>query len=182
MMLKRFFPKSPPPGTAKANRRGGLRRYAEDQEAALGIEFAFLAPVFFLMCFAIFEISMIFVSTESMRSGLVNVARQVQTGQAQCMTDNRAREMVCEHALLMNCSEDLDIQKEVFGASVTGGSTTVSSWSALAPGDIVLVRALYPYTIVNPMLAPYFSSNDSEKELSQSFVFKNEDFQTVSCS
>lgn len=181
-MLKRLLTRNRPVGTGKAKRSASLWRYAEDQNAALGIEFTFLAPVFFLMCFAIFEISMIFVSTESMRSGLVDVARQVQTGQAQCMTDSRARSMICEDALLMNCSEDLDIEKEVFGANVTGGSVSVNSWTALAPGDIVLVRATYPYTIVNPMLTPYFSSNNSEKELSQSFVFKNEDFQTVSCN
>jgi Flp pilus assembly protein TadG len=71
--------------------RRRMRKDATRGSAAL--EFAFIAPVFFIMLFAIMETGIMYFAQFALQNAVVQAARQIRTGQAQSIpttgTDNK---------------------------------------------------------------------------------------------
>ena len=69
---------------APAIRRGG--RLARDEQGAVAIEFAVLAPIFFAIVLAIIETAMAFFAQQVLESALQDTTRLIRTGQSQSGT------------------------------------------------------------------------------------------------
>jgi Flp pilus assembly protein TadG len=60
-----------------------ILRCVGDTRAAVGIEFAFIAPVFFLLLLAIIETGILFLSQNTLEYSTQNAGRMIRTGAAQ---------------------------------------------------------------------------------------------------
>ena len=64
--------------------RKGFRRLGKrGNSGSAAVEFALIAPVFFLLLFAIFETGMLFFADMTLENGVAVTARLIRTGQAQ---------------------------------------------------------------------------------------------------
>jgi len=87
----------------KKLRRRGIGR---DESGVTAIEFAMLAPVFFLVFFSMFETGLIMFTEYVLQSSTQEAARLVRTGQAQGggMSAGQFKTEVCKIAkLLIDC-------------------------------------------------------------------------------
>src|SRR5215472_10661795 len=91
-----------------------------------GIEFAMIAPVFFLFLMGIIETGIIFFGNSTLQFAADDVARQVRTGQVQSanLTAAQFRTLVCNDiSTLLACDSNLQVDVETFtnfgGASMT---------------------------------------------------------------
>ena len=177
-----------------------LRRGLRDTRGTAAIEFAMIAPVFFLLMFASFETGMTYFANMTLENGVMEAARLVRTGQAQQsgMSASEFRTYLCDRVdMLLSCDADklfIDVQAfSSFGGAgyqdefddngdlngnLNNFNTGQSSASAGAQ-DIVLVRAFYKWPLFSPGFAKYYSNmpNDENYRLvSSSFAFRNEPY------
>lgn len=165
-----------------------LRRDGEKGHAAL--EFAFIAPVFFLLLMGTVEAGIIFFAQSSLQNAVNSAARLIRTGQSACysldsdnicatMTAAQFRTYVCDQvsSLLQSCSLDSDgnsnLQFDVtdYPAGFTGVTNSspltaqktlpqLTTFNTGNPCDVVVVRAFYIWPVFTPMLS-FFLSNVS---------------------
>jgi len=163
---------------------------AEDGSAI--IEFAFVAPIFFLLLFAIVEIGVIFFAQSVLQHATNDLGRMVRTGQiqGQNLTQAQVRQIVCNDVSpLIPCNSTLDVDIEAF--SNFGGvqfsppldqNGNLNNLNNFQPGNacqVVLVRVLYPWTVFTPGLTPFLSNMAGDKHLLYSAAaFRNEPYNT----
>ena len=142
-------------------KRGRTFRKSNDGTAA--IEFALCAPVFFMMCFGIFEVGLNYLADRLLNTGIDNAARLIKTGQVRASpTYGMAefKQQVCDEPImfLFDCN-NLIIDVQTVGSfeennyeTNEDGSVDTSSFG-FAPGGrttINVVRAFYEWpTIIN---------------------------------
>jgi hypothetical protein len=177
-----------------------LRRIRRETNGAAAIEFAIVAPVFFMMLWAIFETGLVFFAKQTLTHGLQVTSRQIRTGAAHSseLTPAQFREMVCAQvSYLLSCEPDklyLDIQSYAsfpqggLGPPVDadgkfdpenadhfdiGESGNISGGSS-----VVLVRAFYEWPLVTPYMGKFYADEQGGNTilLSASAAFKNEPF------
>jgi Flp pilus assembly protein TadG len=165
-----------------------LRRDADKGQAAL--EFALIAPVFFLLLMGTVEAGVIFFAQSSLQNAVNGAARLIRTGQTACysldgnnncatMTADQFRTYVCGEVstLLKDCSKDAsgnsNLQFDVtdYPAGFTGVTNSspltaqrtlpnLTTFNTGSPCDVVVVRVFYTWTVFTPMLS-FFLSNMS---------------------
>jgi len=156
------------------------------------IEFALIAPVFFLLIFAIMEVGIIFFAQSTLQTGANDVARIVRTGQVQgaAMTQSAVRARVCaDIAPLIPCDSNLKIDVQSFSnfggvnfSAPLDGAGNMNSLNSFQTGsacDVVLVRVYYAWTVFTPILTPFLVNMAGNKHLLYSAAsFRNEPFST----
>ncbi len=163
-----------------------MRARSRDGSAAL--EFAIVAPVFFLLLFGIIETGLIFFASTDLENATNTVARLIRTGQAQGMSAADFRTQVCNDiAPLLGCNSNLQVDVESFsqfsGNSfsnpiVNGGlDPNLNNFSPGNAGDVVLVRTFYKWSIITPLLQPFLANLTGGQHLiSSTASFRNEPF------
>jgi Flp pilus assembly protein TadG len=177
-------------------RRPRLGKRGNSGSAA--VEFAMIAPTFFLMFFAIFETGMVFLADMTLANAVTVTGRLIRTGQAQNqnMTQDQFRTQVCNQInFLLSCDGNrlfIDVRSFAnFGGAgypppldangnldpnlnsyQPGGSSQVPGQNA-----IVLVRVFYTWQLLTPIFGNYFANMANNTRLiSYSLAFKNEPF------
>ena len=176
-----------------------LKRIRRETKGAAGIEFAIIAPVFFLMLWAIFETGLIFFASQTLTHGLQVTSRQIRTGQAASdqLSQSEFRTMVCDQIdYILSCEADklyIDVQSfSSFGGvafpppvDVDGNFDAVNmnhydigeSGNISGGSSIVLVRAFYVWPLFTPMISQFYANmTGGNRLLSASAAFKNEPF------
>ena len=167
-----------------------LRRM--DRSGSAIVEFALIAPVFFLLIFAIMEVGIIFFAQSTLQTAANDIARLVRTGQAQngAMTQTQIQNRVCtDIAPLMGCDQNLRVDVESFtnfgGESFSAplnASGNFNPDNAYSPGsscNVVLVRVYYAWPVFTPILTPFLSNMTSNRHLLYAAAsFRNEPFTT----
>ena len=162
-----------------AERFAQLRRRGKSGSAAL--EFAFVAPVFFVLMMGTLESGVIFFAQNVLTEAVDDAGRQIRTGAAQS-TDhtknadgtptqyaNEAdwfKQQICSGAgiLLPNCTTTLQIDVEstgsfgslAFPSPLLADGTLNPAATGYNPGtacNVVLVRAYYPWAVATPVLS-----------------------------
>ncbi|MBV9993412.1 MAG: pilus assembly protein [Alphaproteobacteria bacterium] len=168
--------------------RERLARRARSGSALL--EFALLAPVFFLMLFAIMEVGIIFFAQSTLQTGAEDAARLVRTGQVQNggLTADQVRTRVCKDiAPLIPCDGNLYIDIESFSnfggvnfSNPLGPDNKMKPMNNFSTGnacDVILVRVFYTWTVFTPILTPFLVNlADNKHLLYASSAFRNEPF------
>lgn len=168
--------------------RGRMRKNSRTGSAA--IEFAVVAPAFFLLLFGILETGLIFFASTVLENATDAAARMVRTGQVQSqnMTAANFRTTICNQiAPLLACDGNLQIDVESyanfnnanFGSPIVNGALNpnLNGYSPGNAGDVVLVRAFYTWTVFTPLLQPFFANVSGGKHLiSATAAFRNEPF------
>jgi len=83
-----------------------LRRFRRNRRGSAVIEFAFIAPLFFLLLFAIIETAMVFFASQVLETGTQDSARLMYTNQAQstAMTQAQFKSDLCARlSALFSC-------------------------------------------------------------------------------
>ena len=163
------------------------------------IEFAMIAPVFFLLTFAILETGFVFFADMILENAVKVTGRLVRTGQAQQaqLSQSQFRSEVCNHIdFLLSCDPG-DLLIDVRAFSNFGSASYPEALDAegnlnpdlnsFEPGGssqtgqnaIVLVRVLYKWPLFTPLFAQYFENmgtGSNARLISSSMAFKNEPF------
>jgi Flp pilus assembly protein TadG len=174
-------------------RRLRKRMRADSRKGSAAIEFAFVAPVFFVLLMGIFESAIMFFSQSILQSAVSTVGRTLRTGQAgTAMTANDFRTKACAQPgmslLLSGCDSNsgLVVSSQVFaggfggaaGGAVTGTGTGFSGGAC----DVMLLRATYAWTVVTPGLTVFLVNAAGGKHLLVStLAFRNEPYGGAPC-
>lgn len=169
-----------------------FRRMRRDsRKGSAAIEFAMIAPVFFLLIFGIIETGILFFADSTLQHATDDAARQVRTGQIQSqnLSATDFRNSICaEIAAIMNCDSNLQIDLRSFSNfSSANFPPPLDKNGQLDPnldkfqpgnaGDVVLLRTFYTWGVMTPLLAPFLSNMSGSKRLiSATAAFRNEPF------
>lgn len=117
--------------TSHAELRCALRRWRRDRRGSAAIEFAFIAPMFFGLLFAIFEVALTFFAGQVLENGLQQSARKMFTHQAadSGMTQADFIADLCGRvSVLMDCSKlRVNVSVTAAGSPITIASPINSS-------------------------------------------------------
>ncbi len=164
-----------------------------DERGATALEFAFIAGPFFLMLFAIIEITYMFFLSTTLENATMDAARKIRTGEYQLSgaAASDFKDEVCENlSVLVSCGDNLHVDVRVYD-----GFTNVQSNSPVVDGDfnsedldadfgeagdIVVARAFYVWDVFTPTLGTGLSNlNGGKRLIVASTAFRNEPFGEV---
>jgi len=158
-----------------------LTRFGADSGQA-ALQFAMIAPAFFLLLMGTVEAGVIFFAQSSLQNAVNDTARLIRTGQSACysldsnnlcqtMTADQFRTKVCGEVstLLPDCSTDssgnssLQFDVTDYPAGFAGATNAspldsqnnlpkLTSFNTGGPCDVVLVRAYYRWQVFTPIL------------------------------
>lgn len=138
-----------------------LRRFRAERRGSAVVQFAFVAPLFFCMLFAIIEVALIFFANQYLETATQDSARLILTGQAQTAnyTQTQFKTDFCNRIVaLFDCTNGIYI--DVKNYSSFSGLTLSNpidasknfdpsglSYSPGNAGDIVVVRVFYQWPL-----------------------------------
>ena len=167
------------------------------QSGTAAIEFAMIAPIFFLLLFASLETGMAYFANMVLQNGVNETARLIRTGQAQSqnMTKDQFRTKMCDEVkVLLSCDSNklyVDVRAFAsFGGSnapppldgngnMSGGMDNYDLGGSSKNGGntIVLYRAFYKWKLYTPLFGEYFANMSGNiRLLSSAAAFRNEPF------
>jgi Flp pilus assembly protein TadG len=177
-------------------RRTGWRRclgaFRQDRRGSTAVEFAMLALPFLSLVFAIFETSMVHMTSQVLQTAVTEASRKIMTGQAQKgnfkATDFKAE--ICKNVkAFFDCANELQIDVQTFAnfaaatvppAPIKNGRLDPSGFGYVpgGPNQIVVVRAAIEYKLVVPsMISNTMQNLDGSRLLIMaSAAFKNEPY------
>jgi Flp pilus assembly protein TadG len=189
--------------TIKARCKNFCRRLRADaNKGSAAIEFAMVAPIFFILLMGTIEAGIMFFAQSSLQNALNDTARLVRTGQSACyttdgsgncvaMTAAQFRTALCAEvsAILTDCATggvQFDANAYSAGFSVASNSSpldgsnnlpTLTTFNVGNACDVVLVRAFYKWPVFTPGLN-YFMANmaGSFHLLTSAAAFRNEPY------
>ncbi len=174
-----------------------VRRFARGQDGAAAVEFALVALPFFALLLGIIEIGMIYLISTTLEDATGNAARLIRTGslqtQATTETASAFQAAICNKLswLGSQCTSKLEVDVRTFAqfqsvslpSPVANGKLQPQSqlqFTMGGPGDIVLVRAYYPWTLIAPALDGMTSQTSGGQLLiTATATFRNEPYPTT---
>ncbi len=135
------------------------RRFRRNRHGSAAVEFAFVAPLFFVLLFAIIETALVFFAAQVLETGTQDSARLMLTHQAQDagMTQAQFKLDLCNRVtLLLSCDGVyVDVKSYAEGAAVNitdpidGAGNFVNNFSyqttPAGSAATVVVRAFYQW-------------------------------------
>jgi Flp pilus assembly protein TadG len=166
-------------------------RRAQDGHAA--VEFAIVAAPFFFMLFAMMELAIVFTISTTLDDGVVSAARRVRTGQLQTAgganittfkNDVCARMTWLEDHCQSHLSVDVRTYAQWANATPPNPIQTDGTFNSSAltfapggPGDIVMVRGYYRWTLFTPFLSQALGKlSNNEAVVTATAAFRNEPY------
>ncbi|HXC54264.1 MAG TPA: TadE/TadG family type IV pilus assembly protein [Rhizomicrobium sp.] len=164
---------------------------AQGNKASASIEFAVIAPVFFMLLMGIIENGVLYFAGSTLQYATDSAARYVRTGQAQTggMTQAQFRTMICNDiAPLLACDTNLQIDLEAYPGygTATFGTPTDANGNLNAaldnyqPGtacNVVLLRTFYTWKVLTPVLSQFLTNITGGYHLvSATAAFRNEPY------
>lgn len=139
-----------------------LRRFRRNRRGSAAVEFAFVAPLFFVMLFAIIETALMFFAAQVLETGTQDSARLMLTHQAQDanLTQAQFKQDLCNRVVvLFSCTGVyVDVKSYPEGSAITitdpidGAGNFVNNFSyQTAPAgspNTVIVRAFYQWPMI----------------------------------
>lgn len=160
-----------------------LNKWWSKKDGATAVEFSLLALPFVVMVIGTIEIALMFTTQSLLDASTATAARMIRTGQIQ-QTDagdqeQLFRDTVCDFsALLIPCA---DIQLQVTDLASFGdadglppptfdedGNLQGQGFSAGGVSDVVLIRVVYQYSIITPLMQFVLTNRDDGTRLMMS--------------
>jgi Flp pilus assembly protein TadG len=193
--------------TLKARCKKLCRRMRADaNKGSAAIEFAFVAPVFFVLLLGIFESGVMFFTQSALQNAVTDIGRTVRTGQAGCytmtgttcnaMTETQFKTAICSTAgyLIPSCTSNVILDMEAASSGFSGtDSDPLSGNSSTPPAsrnfqatdqfalgnacDVVTLRAYYQWPVSTPLLTWFLVNMAGNKHLiAAASAFRNEPY------
>ena len=170
------------PAVATVSVRNALDRFRRNRRGSAAVEFALIAPLFFVTLFAILETAIVFFAGQLLEQGTQDSARMMLTHQAQDggWDEPRFKTDLCDRIkVLFNCNgnlANLTVDVKVFtpGTAITitdpivSGSLTGPFAYSLPPSgspNTVVVRAFYQWPLFVTQLGYNISNLNGGKRL-----------------
>ena len=168
-----------------------LRRFGRSRRASAAVQFAFIAPLFFGLLFAIIETALMFFAGQVLETMTQDAARSVLTGQAQKASygswTNFRDSVVCKTPpVLFTCSSIyVDVQSYSsfqtvsISSQIDGTKSFVNNmqYNPGGSGSIVVVRLFYQWpTFVTGLGFNLSNLSNGTVLLSATAAFKNEPY------
>jgi Flp pilus assembly protein TadG len=166
---------------------GAHRRLISSQGGATAVEFALIAPAFFALLLAIFELSLVLLMQQALQTATTKAARLILTGQAKSHNKTAAQfqQLVCNDATsLFNCA-NLYVNVQTFSSfssvsmlnPVQKGTFNAGSMSDSlgSPGSIEVVQVFYEWPVyLGPLGFDLSNMNGNIHLLVATAAFRNE--------
>lgn len=166
-------------------------RRAQDGHAA--VEFAIVAAPFFFMLFAIIELAIVLTISTTLDNGVVSAARHIRTGQLQTAAGANTttfKNDVCARMTWLedHCKTHLSVDVRTYAQWATatppnpiqtGGTfnNAALTFTPGGPGDIVMVRGYYRWTLFTPFLSQALGRlSNNETVVTATAAFRNEPY------
>jgi Flp pilus assembly protein TadG len=120
-----------PSSASTASVRNALRRFRRNRRGSVAVEFAFIAPIFFALLFAIIETGMVFFAGQVLETGAQDSGRLLYTNQIQTSGLSAAQ------------------QQSQFFDDLCGRVKTLFNCIADPTSLVVDVRSYAPGTVIN---------------------------------
>jgi len=158
------------------------------------VEFALIAPVFFILLMGTIETGVIFLEDFVLQNAINDVSRQIRTGQVALgsISQTAFRQSICDSiGPLLACDSNLQVDVETVATfsqaaltnPITASNTldpTLNKWQPGTVCSVVLVRAFYTYTVLTPLLQPILANiNSTQHLLTAAVAFRNEPYTTA---
>lgn len=171
---------------------GFLRAFRRDQGGNI-VEMGLVALPFITLLFGVLELGIIFMVQTTLENASYTVSRQIRTGELQTAGGTAAtfKTAMCNEMgwLGATCSSNLNVDVRTFSqfsavtapSPVTNGAfdSTKTTFTPGSPGDIVLVRSFYTWTLFTPVLSSGLQNLSGGKRLLTAAVtFRNEPYTT----
>ncbi|WP_420995512.1 TadE/TadG family type IV pilus assembly protein [Cupriavidus sp. 30B13] len=148
------------------------------QRGASAVEFALVAPVFFLVFFSIIDFSMMMFANLTMQNAVREGARFAVTGQSTLDPANTTQQRY--QAVLAKIHDTSLGIYDMSGATVTtwvNGSTQANGSTMFGgAGDLVVIQVNCSWPLLTPMVAAFFSSTGGKYTFSVAATMRNEAF------
>lgn len=158
----------------------GLRKFLKTEQGATLVEYALVAPVFFLMLCGLFEISAVLFVLVTMDSAVNEISRfgrtgDTITGETQLAT---ARRILVDHTygLIDTSRVVFRIQPVVTFTAADTSPAIVQSVDFGGTSANVIYTITYPWTIMTPFVSTAAFGGSTTVNLSATAVVKNEPF------
>jgi Flp pilus assembly protein TadG len=173
--------------------RRGFARLRRSRSGSAAIEFAMVAPVFFIFLLGTIEIGIMYLGQFALQNATNDAARLIRTGQVDLnhMSAAQFRTSVCNRiSPILKCNSNLQIDVKnyaSFGAAsftnpLRPDGTLNPNLNQFSPGgvcSIVLVRAFYVWNVNTPLLTPFLvNMSGSNHLLTATAAFRNEPYNT----
>jgi Flp pilus assembly protein TadG len=165
-----------------------FRKLVQSEVGATAVEFALIAPAFFALLFALFEVGLILFMQQALQTATAQAARLIFTGQAasQNMTAAQFQQQVCNNGgNVFNCA-NLYVAVQSFASfgsatmwnPVQNGNFNPGNnlpYSLGTPGSIELVQVYYEWPVfLGPLGLNLSNMNGNIHLLVASAAFRNE--------
>lgn len=175
------------PGTGMMR---AVRRFRRNRRGSAAVEFAFVAPIFFALLFALLETALVFFAGQLIETATQDSARMIMTGQAQNSTYTQAqfKTYLCgKLSTLFDCDNGVYIDVQSYGKTFPTSMPTqidanknFNSSMSYNPGgaeDIVVIRVFYQWPLFVTGLGYNISNLTGNKRLLVgTAIFRNEPY------
>jgi len=145
--------------------RGSAYRTCRGQSL---IEFAMVAPLFFILIFGITDFGRLFFTQQTLQFALREAGRYAVTGQHMTVGTNTFSRVESIRKIAQQYACGLDV------SSIQISSGGVTNYAG-GPGDTVIVSIQTKLKLITPLIGQFFGSN-GEYDFTVSTTFKNEPF------
>lgn len=172
-------------------RLASLFKRRRAKSGATALEFALVAPIFFVMIFGILEAGAVYIGEAWLQYATSDVGRMVRTGQIQLQNVDQTtfRNMVCARlSPYLPCDGNLRVEVQAYSDFPSAnflppvdanGNFNAAAYNPGAACQVVLVRNVYKWTVHTPVFAAFLVNTGTDKRLiSAAAAFRNEPFQS----
>lgn len=172
--------------------QGLIRRRGRARSGATALEFALLAPIFFVIMFAIIEAGAVYIGESWLQFATTDVGRRLRTGEVTLgasgnTTPTQFRQLICTRtAPFLPCDANLVIDVRSYNnfsaanlnSPITGGVFSLTpTFDSGNPCDVVVVRAFYKWTLQTPGFSSFLVNlAPSQRLLAAAAAMRNEPY------
>ena len=143
--------------------RTAFRRFRRNRQGSAAVEFALIAPIFFVLLFAIIETAIVFFAGQVLEIGVQDAGRLIYTSQVQAAgtTAVAFKQSICDRvAVMFACDANLYIDVRSYAAGtpiiitdpIDGAGNFVNNFVYQPPPNgsdsTVVVRAFYQWPLI----------------------------------
>jgi Flp pilus assembly protein TadG len=174
---------------SRTDNRKSRRSFLADEDGAMIVEFAMIAPPMLFLLLAICQIALVFLTSLWLDNATTVLGREIRTGRAQGLyaSTEAVKTAICDRAAgFISCGDRLLVDVRTLPAGPVnlawpvdeeGEFETDDAYTPGSPGEIMLVRVFYQYPVLIPMFSAALSDMPNGNRLIVSSVaFRNEPF------
>lgn len=142
------------------------------QRGASAVEFALIAPLFFLLLFSVFDFSVMMWANLTMQHAVREGARYAVTGQSS--SAQRYQDVLTK--IRQNSLGVYDLSQATVTTWVNNTSQANGSSMFGGAGDLIVIEVNCSWPVLTPMVAAFFKSTGGKYTFSVAATMRNEAF------